>query len=435
MAEEGTIVELLKAIRAQESDGRYDIIGDRNLKHPAYGAYQLQARNLPRGTNIDEFLKTPEMQDTIARDHLMNLLKQAGSDPATLAAAWNAGARGATELGRGKKYAQEVLARMPKEPQPRAAPVYPVDIATDSDLSPKAEKGDAAIIRGGASLDTLTPGNITMTDRPKRVYNRNVSSEDRASTISPTKRAVTIGSPASQDEYQRPGINELLRAIGIGSSHIEYPEGSTIHTRDPKTGEVLKLTPEQYLESERSKGGVHPQVKRPEHSIRPDIGPILDKFPWQEMEDEELAQEAPKDWWDFSPKQAEILQELGMRIASGGNLFGKNFGKHGAEILGGTREALKKSAAAKASAALAAQKSLNESISAQADMIKAVASQGNKKDIIKAVAESLKGNLTYESLDDAAKDKYVQNQADRFFRIAGGMGAQAEVPNIKIKPQ
>jgi hypothetical protein len=94
-----TLSKLIRAIRSQESDGNY---GASNGDSGAAGAYQIMPSNftqarggwdteaLGRDITLQEFMNSPQIQDTIARYKLGQYLKKYGS-PAAAAVAWYGG--------------------------------------------------------------------------------------------------------------------------------------------------------------------------------------------------------------------------------------------------------------------------------------------------------------------------------------------------------
>lgn len=85
---------LMAAIRSKESSGRYGVV---NPDSGAAGAYQMMPGNvtnwsrsvLGRSVSMNEFLKSPQIQDQIARYQLGQYLKKYGA--AGAAVAWYGG--------------------------------------------------------------------------------------------------------------------------------------------------------------------------------------------------------------------------------------------------------------------------------------------------------------------------------------------------------
>lgn len=101
----------MRAIKEQESGGRYGVRGIPTKGGRALGAYQIMSYNLPswsrqvlgRSVSANQFLKSPQLQDKIAGGILKGYYDKWGAGGA--AAAWYGGP------GAGKKYAAGVRNR------------------------------------------------------------------------------------------------------------------------------------------------------------------------------------------------------------------------------------------------------------------------------------------------------------------------------------
>lgn len=120
----GTLDRLLASIKHQESGDNYSAV---NKSSGATGAYQVMKANIPswtkraigRSVSPQEFLKSPQIQDSVARYVLSGYLQKYGADGA--AKAWYGGP-GAVKKNSNKReaggypsinaYAQSVVSRM-----------------------------------------------------------------------------------------------------------------------------------------------------------------------------------------------------------------------------------------------------------------------------------------------------------------------------------
>lgn len=90
----GDLAKLMRAIRSQESSGNYGAV---NSMSGAAGGYQIMPANLPQwsrealghSVNMQQFMKSPQIQDAIAKYKLNQYLQKYGA--AGAAAAWYGG--------------------------------------------------------------------------------------------------------------------------------------------------------------------------------------------------------------------------------------------------------------------------------------------------------------------------------------------------------
>lgn len=121
-----TLERFINAIVGQESGGRYNALGVPTHGSRAYGRYQIMGYNIPswskealgRSVSPEEFLRSPQIQDAVARAKLTQYFKTYGLEGA--AKAWYGGPGSAKRNSEKKvyggpslnQYARDIMRRM-----------------------------------------------------------------------------------------------------------------------------------------------------------------------------------------------------------------------------------------------------------------------------------------------------------------------------------
>ena len=299
----------------------------------------------------------------------------------------------------------------------------------------KLTKGDKDLT-GSADEDEFTVNKILRANEGNNMANKQPTNwwDDITKLLTPSNDVISMGSPATQD-----------RKTVAGKTFVPWTfkqQQDTKFNLPPIKAAETKAWTDAYRKKHPNATPL--EVSTAFNNYYNAIGKGKDMqghYPNEATDYSEIPtakEEEEGSWFDsISPKQADILQELGKRIAGGPNLFSKKrFGKVGADILSGTREALKKSASSQAAAQLAQRKSLNETTMASAALMKALNSgKLSQGDLIKAVADSFKGDPTFIGSTQSDQQKMIMQRARDYQEASNQSGKAAAAHTIRIKPQ